>query len=192
MHCLPPCWCPFDKRTYSANDNLKMPIIDQEVVGETSSVSEQVPDCPLGIFLENVFRKNIAENGDSPWLVSFSSSQRLSWNWSYWVVKTDVSTGKSMSYIQMVNYMRSVASGLRKRGCNPGDNVVIIDSTHIEIRLMLLGAWRAGGTLSCLSISPTSAGGFFIWHFQPNNKKYWQHLLLANRHTRNATEAVED
>lgn len=61
---------PFDKRAYAANYTLKMTIIDQEVVGETSSVSDEVPACPLGIFLENSFRQNIAENGDSRWLVS--------------------------------------------------------------------------------------------------------------------------
>lgn len=58
-----------------------------------------------------------------------------------------------MNYSQMVSSMRSIASGLRKRGFQTGDNVVVIGLNFIEIPLMSMGAWRAGGSQACLSVN---------------------------------------
>lgn len=58
-----------------------------------------------------------------------------------------------MTYAQLIKGMRSVASGLRKRGLQLNDNVVVIGTNFIEIPLMTLGAWRAGGSQACLGIN---------------------------------------
>lgn len=54
-----------------------------------------------------------------------------------------------MKYGQMINAIRSVASGLRKRGLQTGDNVVVMGPNLVEFPLMSLGTWRAGGSLAC-------------------------------------------
>lgn len=58
-----------------------------------------------------------------------------------------------MTYIQLVNRVRSVASGLRKRGLQLGDNVIVIGSNFMEILLMSLAVWRAGGSQACLGVN---------------------------------------
>ena len=65
----------------------------------------------------------------------------------------DVSTGKSMTYSQLLTGIKSVASGLRKRGLKSGDCCVGIGSNYIELPLMSLAVWRAGGVQACLGIS---------------------------------------
>ncbi|XP_046656300.1 4-coumarate--CoA ligase 1-like [Daphnia pulicaria] len=111
-----------------------MPIIDNELIGEGTSCEFQIPNVPLGIFIETSIRKNVEAHGNSKWL-------------------TDVSTGKSMNYHQLFQGMRSVASGLRKRGFQTGDKLVVIGSNFIEIPLMSLAVWRAGGSQACLSVN---------------------------------------
>ena len=58
-----------------------------------------------------------------------------------------------MTYGQMLNAVRSVASALRKRGLRTGDNVAIVGSNHMEIPLMFMGAWRAGGSQMCIEVN---------------------------------------
>ncbi|XP_045026150.1 4-coumarate--CoA ligase 3 isoform X2 [Daphnia magna] len=113
-----------------------MTIINRELVGEgtPSDPNLQHPHLPLGIYLETVIQKNIANYGDGKWI-------------------TDVSTGKSMSYSQLMSSLRSVASALRKRGLKTGDNVVLIGCNDIELPLMSMAVWRAGGTQACLSVN---------------------------------------
>lgn len=53
----------------------------------------------------------------------------------------------------MLNGMRSVASALRKKGLRTGDNVVIIGCNFVEIPLLSLGVWRAGGSQACLAVN---------------------------------------
>lgn len=53
----------------------------------------------------------------------------------------------------MMRRIRSVASGLRKRGLLIGDNVLVISSNCIEVPLMTLGVWRAGGSQACLGVN---------------------------------------
>lgn len=53
----------------------------------------------------------------------------------------------------MLNAIRSVASGLRKRGLNSGENVTVIGSNFIEIPLMSMAVWRAGGSQACLGVN---------------------------------------
>ncbi len=58
-----------------------------------------------------------------------------------------------MTYLQLWQSMRSVASGLRKRGFKTGDKLVVIGSNFIEIPLMSMAVWRAGGSQACLSVN---------------------------------------
>jgi acyl-coenzyme A synthetase/AMP-(fatty) acid ligase len=58
-----------------------------------------------------------------------------------------------MRYSQLLTGIKSVASALRKRGLATGDNLVIISGNHVELALMSMAAWRAGGTQSCLSVN---------------------------------------
>lgn len=47
-----------------------MTIVDKELVGEGTSITNEFPNVPLGIFLEKSFQKNIDHHGDAKWLVS--------------------------------------------------------------------------------------------------------------------------
>lgn len=58
-----------------------------------------------------------------------------------------------MSYGQLLSSLKSVASALRKRGLKTGDNVVVIGRNDIEVPLMSMAVWRAGGTQACLSVN---------------------------------------
>ena len=60
-----------------------------------------------------------------------------------------------MNYSQLFKSMKLVASALRKRGFNTGDNLVVIGCNYIEIPLMSLAVWRAGGSQACLSVNLT-------------------------------------
>ncbi|XP_057377827.1 uncharacterized protein LOC130699600 [Daphnia carinata] len=113
-----------------------MTIINGELIGEgtLSDANLQHPNVPLGTYLESVIQKNIANYGDGKWL-------------------TDVSTGKSMTYSQLMSSLRSVASALRKRGLKTGDNVVVTGRNDIELPLMSMAVWRAGGNQACLSVN---------------------------------------
>ncbi|EFX78399.1 hypothetical protein DAPPUDRAFT_320529 [Daphnia pulex] len=112
-----------------------MPIVDGELTGEGVADGVVVlPDVPLGIYIEDCIRKNVAQYGDCNWL-------------------TDVCTGQSMRYSQLLAGMKAVASALRKRGLATGDNLVIISGNHVELALMSMAVWRAGGTQSCLSVN---------------------------------------
>jgi acyl-CoA synthetase (AMP-forming)/AMP-acid ligase II len=58
-----------------------------------------------------------------------------------------------MTYSQLLSKMKSVASGLSKKGLKRGDNLVVICGNHVELPLMSMAVWRAGGTLACLSVN---------------------------------------
>ena len=58
-----------------------------------------------------------------------------------------------MTYSQLLSNMKLVASGLRQRGLKTGDNLVVISGNHIELPLMSMAVWRAGGTQACLSVN---------------------------------------
>lgn len=77
-----------------------------------------------------------------------------------------------MSYSQLKNAMRSVASGLRKRGLEMGDNVMIIGLNFIQIPLMTLGTWRAGGSQACLSVNVPSGTVVYQFVIISNNAQY--------------------
>ncbi|XP_059350203.1 uncharacterized protein LOC130686001 isoform X2 [Daphnia carinata] len=113
-----------------------MTIVNGELIGEGTprDANLQHPNVPLGTYLETVIQKNIANYGDGKWI-------------------TDVSTGKSMNYSQLISSLRSVASALRKRGLKTGDSVVVIGRNDIELPLMSMAVWRAGGTQACLSVN---------------------------------------
>jgi 4-coumarate--CoA ligase len=58
-----------------------------------------------------------------------------------------------MNYRQLFQNIRSVASGLRKRGFKTGDKLIVIGFNFIEIPLMSLAVWRAGGSQACLNVN---------------------------------------
>ncbi len=58
-----------------------------------------------------------------------------------------------MKYSQLLTGIKAVASALRKRGLATGDNLVAISGNHIELPLLSMAVWRAGGTQSCLSVN---------------------------------------
>jgi long-subunit acyl-CoA synthetase (AMP-forming) len=58
-----------------------------------------------------------------------------------------------MTYSHLLSNMKLVASGLRQRGLKTGDNLVVISGNHIELPLMSMAVWRAGGTQACLSVN---------------------------------------
>jgi acyl-CoA synthetase (AMP-forming)/AMP-acid ligase II len=58
-----------------------------------------------------------------------------------------------MSYSQLLSNMKIIASSLYKRGFRAGDVVVIIASNRIEVALMLLSVWKAGGVVGCFTLN---------------------------------------
>ena len=58
-----------------------------------------------------------------------------------------------MTYTQLLTAMRSVASGLRKRGFKTGDKCVVTGTNFIEIPIMSFAVWRVGGVQASLSIN---------------------------------------
>ena len=71
--------------------------------------------------------------------------------------QTDVSTGKSIKYGELMPAIGRIASSLRKRGFEKGDNVLIMASNHIEVSLMTFSCWKAGGYAAC--ITPNLSAG---------------------------------
>ena len=47
-----------------------MVIIDKELIGEGSENEFKYPNIPLGIYLEKEIQKNVAEYGDTTWMVT--------------------------------------------------------------------------------------------------------------------------
>lgn len=58
-----------------------------------------------------------------------------------------------MNYSQLVCSVRSIASALRKRDFRSGDTLAVIGSNFIELPLMSMAVWRAGGAQACLSVN---------------------------------------
>lgn len=46
-----------------------MVVVNQKLIGDESESKFSVPNIPVGIFFENEVNKNIAEYGNSTWLV---------------------------------------------------------------------------------------------------------------------------
>ena len=46
-----------------------MVIVDRELLGKESEKEFSHSNIPLGIYLENEFKKNLSEYGDADWLV---------------------------------------------------------------------------------------------------------------------------
>ena len=132
-----------------------MTIVNKEIVAEGFSTGLDIPNISLGVYIESIVKQNVQEHGDSRFLVSFDLKFYCPKHIELikWTLKTDVSTGRSMTYIQLLTGIRSVASGLRKRGLRTGDSCVVIGTNYIELPLMSLAVWRAGGVQACLGIS---------------------------------------
>lgn len=58
--------CPLRVRHFYTG----MTIVDKELIGEGSEVELQIPNVPLGIFIENAIQENVQQHGDARWLVS--------------------------------------------------------------------------------------------------------------------------
>ena len=68
-------------------------------------------------------------------------------------LQTDLSTGKSMSYSQLLDAIDRVASALKRRGLKANDVVLVMASNHVETAVFFLSVWRAGGINACLTLS---------------------------------------
>ena len=51
---------------------VAMPIVDKELIGEGSSGEFEIPDVPLGVFIDESIRNNVAAHGKAKWLVSLT------------------------------------------------------------------------------------------------------------------------
>lgn len=70
--------------------------------------------------------------------------------------QTDLTTGKSMTYVQLAANIRRIASALRRRGLAANQCVLVMASNHIELAVFLLATWRAGGSFAALTINYSS------------------------------------
>ena len=71
----------------------------------------------------------------------------------------DVSTGKTMTYSEMVSGVTKMASALIKRGLKKGDAVLVMASNYAELAvaifaIMKTGAYCASLTLNLFSGNP--------------------------------------
>ena len=66
--------------------------------------------------------------------------------------KSDVSTGKSLTYSQLLSAMDRVASALVKRGFQPQDTVLFMSSNHVEFPVLFFAVWMLGGSNACLTL----------------------------------------
>jgi len=111
-----------------------MPITDNELVNDEPLDSFQHVPLPIGDYFLDRITRNIEKFGDGPWM-------------------HDSSTGKSMTYSEMVTGVTSMASALRKRGLGVGDIVLLMAPNFIEVALTFLGVWKAGGVCACLTLN---------------------------------------
>jgi len=109
-----------------------MPIIDNEVIGESSAVTP--PSQPIGEFFQQAIQRNIERNGDSVWM-------------------KDTSTGRSMKYSEIAPATKSIASALWKKGFRRSDRVMIMAANFIAVPLTFLGTWKTGGGCACLTLN---------------------------------------
>ena len=64
-----------------------------------------------------------------------------------------MSTGKSMTYSQLLNAMDRVASAFLKRGFKPQDTVLFMASNHVEFSVIFFAIWMLGGSGACLTLN---------------------------------------
>jgi len=110
-----------------------MPIIDNELIGEGSGETSDL-SVPISELFEQTIQKNIEQYGDSVWM-------------------TNISTGHSMKYSEIIPTVKSMASALCKKGFQANDVVLIMASNYIEVPLMFYAAWKAGGSAACLTLN---------------------------------------
>ena len=134
-----------------------MPIIDNELVAEVYGA--EYPALPnqhaVGRNYREMLRKNLAERGDTPWMVrrSFILLLRIAFDSNFVLFQTDMTTGKSMTYSQLGENVDRVAAALVRKGLKPGDTVIIMAANHIELAVFFFGTWAAGGVSGCLTLS---------------------------------------
>lgn len=132
-----------------------MPIIDNELVSMNGDPSGYVPLVTCQSIVQKV-RENIALYGDSTWMVSFSFlsifipiNSNITFNGNQ---KTDLTTGKSMSYAELARTIDRTSYSLRRIGFRPGDVLVVIAASHLEMPIIFCAAWKAGGGCSALDV----------------------------------------
>lgn len=72
------------------------------------------------------------------------------------IEQTDITTGKSMTYVELATNIRKIASALNRRGLRANQPILVMASNHIELPVFLLGTWRAGGSFAALTINYSS------------------------------------
>merc|ERR1712071_200588 len=80
----------------------------------------------IGDYLMETFKSHVTKYGDTQWM-------------------HDVSTGKTMTYSEMVDSVTRLASALRKRGLKVGDSVLMMATNSIEIALSIFSVMKAEG-----------------------------------------------
>lgn len=84
-----------------------------------------------------------------------------------------------MSYSELLLNIDSFAECFWKKGLRPGDMVLIMASNFIEFPLVLLGTWRAGGSVATLTLNLLSGKSL---HFVQIKTKF-QFLMLITSNT---------
>ena len=138
-----------------------MPIVNQELIGDHVDLPRI--SLPTGQFLVKTIRANLKQRNDQTWMVrTFLSPPCLSHTFvsnstALETLQTDVSTGKSMLYSQLLENIDRVAAALKRRGLKAGDTFLIMASNHIELPVVFFAVWVAGGTNACLTFNLLSS-----------------------------------
>jgi acyl-CoA synthetase (AMP-forming)/AMP-acid ligase II len=69
------------------------------------------------------------------------------------LLQTDLTTGKSMKYSELLTNVDRLSAVLRRRGLKPNDVVLIMAANHIELPLFFFAVWNAGGSNACLTLN---------------------------------------
>lgn len=69
-----------------------------------------------------------------------------------YIIKTDLSTGKSMTYGQLIKAVNRVESALWNRGFRPSDTVLFAVSNHLEVAITYLAVWALEGCCASLGL----------------------------------------
>jgi hypothetical protein len=107
-----------------------------------------------GHFHRNAIQKNVDELGDGKWQVKDRLSNLLDSNRTCVNCLFNVLDGcvdRQIDNIQSVAQQHEVGGFWDTQ--KTGDNLVVISCNHIELPLMSMAVWRAGGSQACLGVN---------------------------------------
>jgi len=96
--------------------------------------------------------------------------------------KTDLSTGKSMTYGALIESINFIGNALQKRGFRPSDTLFFIANNHLEMAIAYLAVWFIGGCSVSLGVSCFSGlkNLLLLVEKYVNEIFYYHFLLLPN------------